>query len=962
MKQPTPLILDGQPLVEPLPTGLDLANFIQALAASQKYDLTIVIDADFPRQKPELVRNLPAVKWHRLDFSPGLGQAGTTAERDQRQQALNRWVAGQGLIGQPFVVTDPVSRHHYPTWPSHSYKICLWPNLQPASRDNLRHLDLIATSDLVTAPTKTIADDLIATGLITADRVAVIGQGGLSCQSLQPSAPNPRPMGDFVLWPIAADEANTGQLTAVAWQIFRKQTGRDLDLVVVGNLNPSQKAKIRGQVGRRAFFGQNLTIERLAWLYATAAAILLVRPRPGRLTPLVAAVAAGRPIIASPTADLQTIAPDIPHYCDATSMLAIARSIELALSTAIPPEQTKQRQQFGRDFNWQQTAVRFHQAQQRPRPRPINPQTTAALLGRGHLPPRGSGRAIGGYPASWAAGLQLDYFYEGQPLSQNDDNWLLASDRIQYRPLVELPGEQLERYQNRVYYLANHPNCYQTMIKALTHPGIVVAPSLRFDRIWRHLVSLGFISQQRWQLETQLEAQAGLDDDCRGAWSLIKRAPGLILDSASDCRAAKKIKRPASRIQLVSEKTDWAAVINQLQPPAKPSPVTYIDVSSLAHNWLQQPRLTGIQRCEYQLVTRARDTRPATQFVFWQAGAEALTVVASKTIDQLSRLIRDYQSGRQQQFSRHQSQLKRAFMATKHYLVANPGDRLLIPQGLWSNHPYAQTVSRLAGQITVYQLVHDLIPILYPDYVPPLSHQGFSSYLAQIVPSRPQFITVSQHTLDDLGDYHRRLGLPAPQGARTWRLGDNPTNQQQTSQEVPALVDQPFVLIVSSIEPHKNHRLVLEAYKLAAEAGQSLPTLCVVGRVGWLADQIVTELHDHPQVVVLHGANDRQLAWLYQNCRFTILPSLYEGWGLPVGESLAWGCPILCSRAASLPEVGGQLADYFDPDDPQGLLQLMLKYLNPATNQARRRKIKKLYQPRTWTASSDDLLTMIGAD
>lgn len=954
-----PLIIDGQPLADSSLSGLDLENFIRALDQADNHQLTIVVDQNFPRQKPALAEACPKINWQRLDLKTEDSQAWSAASRNQRQQALNSWLTARRLIGCPFVISQPTNPSYQPAWPAHSYKICLWPNQIPNAADGLGYLNLLVEADLILTPTKTIADELTNSNLLDPNRIAVIGQGGLGLAPPKLSAPNPGPEGDFVLWPISEDEVAANQLVAVAWRLFKKQTGHRLELVVVGDISPAQKADIKSRVGRRVFFGRRLTAERLAWLYAKAAAVLLIRQQPGPLTPLIAALDKRRPVVASPTKDFQEVAPEGINYCDGRSILEIARAIDRVLADPLTISPSQQ-QRLRRDFDWTKTGRRFNQARQKAGAKSPKIRPKAALVGRSQLPAGTPGREIGLRPAGWSDQLQIDYFYEGRPPDQTDDNWLAKVDSIAYRPLIDLPGDQLDSYQTRVYYLSNHPDCYQTLLRALIFPGIVVAPSLRFDRAWRQLVATGFVSQRRFQLEVEAEQKANVDDDCRGAWSLIKRSTGLVVETASDLATAKKIKKPANRAVLVEAGQNLDAAIAELQTKTNPKTSSYIDLSSLANNWLQQPWLTGIQRYEHQLLAQARLKWPNVKFVFWRDGPESMVVIPPKVVDSLVELIANFQTnGSRQKLNRRQAKLKQAFMSANHYLVANPGDRLLIPQGLWENHPYARFVSHWGQQLKIYQFVHDLIPITHPQYTTKLTHQSFSNYLAQIAPSQPSFVTTSKNTQTDLKNYYRQIGLPSPQ-AFACPLGDNPLATEQTTEEVADLVGRPFILSVGTIEPRKNHQLLLEAYQKDSDG--SLPLLCIAGRVGWLISDLLSELKNHPKIMLLTNATDRQLAWLYQNCVLAVFPSLYEGWGLPVGESLAWGCPTLSSNAASLPEVGGQLADYFDPTDSDQLLALMKKYLDPKTNLAKRDEIKSRYRPRSWAESIDQVLEIVSGE
>ena len=366
------LIIDGQTLTDPPPAGLNLENFIRALDQTGDYQLIIVVDKGFPRQKPPLADDCPKIAWHRLDLTVEDGQAHSPEYRNRRQQALNSWLAERRLLGCPFVVSWPAGLAHQPAWPSHSYKICLWPNQRPNASDGLDYLNLLVEADLILTPTQAIADELTASNLLEPGRVAVIGQGGLGLAPPKPSPPNPGPQGDFVLWPISDDEAATNQLVAIAWRLFKKQTGNDLELVIVGDISPAQKADIKSWVGRRVFFGRRLTAPRLAWLYKRAAVVLLIRQQPGPLTPLLTALDSRRPTIVSPTKDIKQIVPEGLHYCDGQSILEIARAIDRALADPIVISPSQQ-QRLRRDFDWTKTVRNFDRARRKVSPRPPKP-------------------------------------------------------------------------------------------------------------------------------------------------------------------------------------------------------------------------------------------------------------------------------------------------------------------------------------------------------------------------------------------------------------------------------------------------------------------------------------------------------------------------------------------------------------------------------------------------------------
>ena len=103
------------------------------------------------------------------------------------------------------------------------------------------------------------------------------------------------------------------------------------------------------------------------------------------------------------------------------------------------------------------------------------------------------------------------------------------------------------------------------------------------------------------------------------------------------------------------------------------------------------------------------------------------------------------------------------------------------------------------------------------------------------------------------------------------------------------------------------------------------------------------------KVKILSNVSDSGLSTLYKNCLLTIFPSLYEGWGLPVGKSLSSGKVCITSNVTSLPEVGGEFATYIDPARPDELAEAIAGYLdNPGELEAAEANIRNLYRPNAW--------------
>jgi len=135
-----------------------------------------------------------------------------------------------------------------------------------------------------------------------------------------------------------------------------------------------------------------------------------------------------------------------------------------------------------------------------------------------------------------------------------------------------------------------------------------------------------------------------------------------------------------------------------------------------------------------------------------------------------------------------------------------------------------------------------------------------------------------------------------------------------------------FILFVGTIQPRKNIARMVEAISQIPEL-----ELIVVGKKGWQYEGIL----DSPRkfgvenrVKFLEFVPDEELSELYKNAICFVLPSLYEGFGLPILEAMKYGCPVVTSNTSSLPEAGGDAALYFDPEDSSDIAEKIKKLLS----------------------------------
>ncbi len=227
--------------------------------------------------------------------------------------------------------------------------------------------------------------------------------------------------------------------------------------------------------------------------------------------------------------------------------------------------------------------------------------------------------------------------------------------------------------------------------------------------------------------------------------------------------------------------------------------------------------------------------------------------------------------------------------------------------------------------------VYDLIPIVAPQYViPDVDHPlhpaprwTFAEHFTHLVRAADRLLVISEATRRDLAAFATSLGTPCPPTTLLPLGSAIPRSSGTRPRSLPAGAAAPgrFALTVGTVEIRKNHRLLLDVWEmlLRDRPRDSVPELVVVGKRGWLFEETYARLTQTPAFagVVHHveDATDDELAWCYRNAALTCMPSLYEGWGLPVSESLAFGTPCITSDTSSLPEAGQGCTDLLDPFD-----------------------------------------------
>lgn len=211
--------------------------------------------------------------------------------------------------------------------------------------------------------------------------------------------------------------------------------------------------------------------------------------------------------------------------------------------------------------------------------------------------------------------------------------------------------------------------------------------------------------------------------------------------------------------------------------------------------------------------------------------------------------------------------------------------------------------------------VHDLTYRRFPELLQKETLDGLGREMARSIAQADEIITVSEATRRDLLEFYAVDPSRAHAILSGASLGDR---RSLVSTKRPALLDgiDRYLLFVSTIEPRKNLDVLVDAFERIADDYDG--HLVVVGRIGWKAERTVARMTSSrcaDRIRHLDYVGREDLALIYGHADAFVMPSLYEGFGLPVLEAMASGTPVIAADCSSLPEVGGPAARYFPPDD-----------------------------------------------
>lgn len=296
--------------------------------------------------------------------------------------------------------------------------------------------------------------------------------------------------------------------------------------------------------------------------------------------------------------------------------------------------------------------------------------------------------------------------------------------------------------------------------------------------------------------------------------------------------------------------------------------------------------------------------------------------------------------------------------------IYSPGEQLSFPaprKGEIIHSPHYNGALRYLGRSLV--VVHDLIHLESQEFSHPFYRLYASFFLKQVASRAGSIVTVSDHSRD-------RMVLRFPASGNKIRTVYNgidhtlfrpiPSRKVNEFKKMYQL-QRPFALCVGIGKKHKNVDFVVRSLQTLWDGGLDLD-LCIAGTGGKLPGYLKEALADFPhsrRIRILPFFELEELPVLYSAASMFIMPSLLEGFGFPLAEAMACGTPVLSSNRSSLPEVGGDVPIYFNPEEESELREGVLRVIeNPSIAKRMKKEGPLQASSFTWESHVDSLIPL----
>ncbi|PIF04230.1 MAG: hypothetical protein CSA86_02610 [Arcobacter sp.] len=254
----------------------------------------------------------------------------------------------------------------------------------------------------------------------------------------------------------------------------------------------------------------------------------------------------------------------------------------------------------------------------------------------------------------------------------------------------------------------------------------------------------------------------------------------------------------------------------------------------------------------------------------------------------------------------------------------------------------------------IYNFIHDLIPILMPELVHDLTVKNFDIFIKTVYKYSDLVLFNSHSSQKDFIEYKDNLEIKRYIATRTVGLGSDflQSSIPVTNSLYQELLDKKYILFVGTIEPRKNQEEVLDAFDILAQRFPDLH-LVFIGKKGWKIDSLINKIKNHSllnkRFYWFDDIDDDTLSHFYKNAFIVTYLSKYEGYGLPIVESLQYNNITIASKNSSMYEVGRDAADYIEYNTTNEIVDIISLYCeNKEIYRLKKEYIKENFVPLSW--------------
>ena len=299
-----------------------------------------------------------------------------------------------------------------------------------------------------------------------------------------------------------------------------------------------------------------------------------------------------------------------------------------------------------------------------------------------------------------------------------------------------------------------------------------------------------------------------------------------------------------------------------------------------------------------------------------------------------------------------------------------PANSVLITLGSpWgiTGFVHAVDIAKRESNVAWAAYIHDTVPLSFPEYCDGNMAPTYVRWMSTVLSFADKVLTNSESTRSDLltfvPELTPRCSVVRPNGDFQALNG----SEANASDEIKALVQgERYVLFVGTIEPRKNHLLAAAVWRrLLLELGSDeVPVLIFAGKLGWNSEPVLAfaerTANLDGKLKILTNIADADLRLLYRHALFTLNCSHYEGWGLPITESLSFGrVPVVPHHSGPL-ESGGEHAVFFESSSEPALFETVRGLLIDSNALLQREERIRANRPiRSWQAISDDIIAQV---